>query len=285
MPVLERILVCGVTGSGKTWAWLKMAEALKPTGALFRCLDTDNAVEYMLHTRFSHLLPENNGNVFVHDAFDWPEYRLGMKWALQQPLSKEEMSKLSTSQLKAYRIPVKPSDWVVIDMVDNAWNTVQRYFTTEVFQEEMGDYFLEARKIIRSRGDKDAKGKPVRSILPEALKGWVDWTVINRLYDDFILPLAYRSKCHVYATTKVERLDSSSSDPEVQTLFGDVGIRPAGQKRLGHQMHTVLLFIPGKDKWYVTTFKDRADRSYFKKTPLTSLYMQYLCAKAGWPIV
>jgi len=46
-----------------------------------------------------------------------------------------------------------------------------------------------------------------------------------------------------------------------------------------------MLLIPGEDKWDVTTVKDRADRPYFKKTPLVDLHMQYLVAKAGWPII
>jgi len=68
-------------------------------------------------------------------------------------------------------------------------------------------------------------------------------------------------------------------------LFGDIGVRPAGQKALGHQMHTIFLMIPGKEKWFITTVKDRAGRPYFSKSPLVSLYHQYLMSKAGWPIL
>lgn len=265
MPVRERILAIGITGSGKSYQWLRMAEVLKPTGATFRCLDTDNAIPYMLETQFPHLLPANGGNVHVHSAYSWPEYKAGIVW-----LRKE---------------PIKDNDWLVVDMADDAWNTVQGYFVGEVFQEDIGDYFLHVRQELQARGGKSKVGKgEATSIMPEGLSGWIDWVVINKLYEDWIKPIVYQIPCHVYATAKVERLDKGSKDTEMMALFGDTGVRPAGQKRLGHQMHTVVLMIPGADKWFITTLKDRAGRQYFKKAPLVSFYHQYLVAKAHWLI-
>ncbi len=265
MPVRERILAIGITGSGKSYHWLKMAEILKPTGAIFRCLDTDNAIDYMLETQFPHLLPRNKGNVYVHPAYDWPEYKAGVAW-----LKKE---------------PIKDNDWVIVDMADDAWATVQSYFVGEVFQEDIGDYFLNVRKQLEERGGKSKVGRgQATSLMPEGLSGWIDWVVINKLYNDWIKPIVYQIPCNVYATAKVDKLDRGSKDVEMMMLFGDLGIKPSGQKRLGHQMHTVFLMIPGADKWYITTAKDRAGRPYFKKSPLVSFYHQYLVAKAGWPI-
>ncbi len=47
MILLERVLSMGITGSGKSYQWLKLAEALLPTGAKFRVIDTDNDIVYM----------------------------------------------------------------------------------------------------------------------------------------------------------------------------------------------------------------------------------------------
>lgn len=266
MPVRERILCMGITGSGKSYQWLKIAEILLPTGAIFRVLDTDNAISYMLETQFPHLLPENGGNVHVHSAVDWPEYKAGVAWLKTEP--------------------IKDNDWVVVDMADEAWSTVQSYFVGEVFQEDIGDYFLEVRKQLQERGGKSKVHKgEATSLMPEGLSGWLDWVVINKLYNDWIKPIIYQIPCHVYVTAKVDKLDRGSKDVEMMTLFGDLGIKPSGQKRLGHQMHAVFLLIPGEDKWFITTAKDRAGRPYFKKTQLVSLYLQYLVAKAKWPII
>jgi len=62
-------------------------------------------------------------------------------------------------------------------------------------------------------------------------------------------------------------------------VFGAYGVKPAGQKHLGHQVHTIFLFIPPisrEDKvWRITTIKDRAGRQYFDNDPLINLYKQY----------
>ncbi len=265
MPVRERILVTGVTGSGKSYQWLKLARALLPSGAKFRVVDTDESIPYMLETQFPDLKPENKGNVYVYPGSDWK--------GLKEGLAKIENEKPADK------------DWLIVDMADAPWSSVQRYFTSEVFDESMGEYFLSVRKELFKKGGIGKDGKVASSIVREGLSGWVDWVVINRLYEDWILPIIYRLKCHVYMTTKVQELQKNEKNSELLALYGDLRIRPAGQKNLGHQMHTIFLFRPGTDKWLITTIKDRGGRGYFKGIQLTSFHKQYLVAKAGWPLV
>lgn len=282
MPVLERVLAMGVTGSGKSYQWLMMARAIKSTGAIFRCLDTDNAVTYMLATQFTDLLPENGGNVIALPTFDWPDYKLGVYWLQRRTLNAEQIERLSKYARADMRVPLKPIDWTVIDMADMAWSTVQRHFISKVFEEDAGDYFLEIRRQLESKERKPKKGG---SPVTEGLDGWKDWSVINKLYDDWMLPIVYRIQTHVYCTTAVNKVDRGEKDAEIMMLFGDLGVRPTGQKRLGHQMHSIFLLIPGTDEWYITTAKDRSGRSYFNKVRLTSFYKQYLVAKAKFPML
>ncbi len=288
MPVLERILSMGITGSGKSYQWLKLAEALKPTGAIFRCLDTDNAIPFMLETQFPNLKSENGGNIIVHQSAAWPEYKAGIDWLLRRPFSKdmlEYMAVMEPDVVKDHdKTKIKPTDWTVIDMADNAWKTVQSYFVQEVFGDDPGEYFLRIRQEMEAGKRRNAKGGMPSSPVMEGLDGWKDWSVINKLYDDWINPIVYRIPTHVYTTTKVEKVDKTDKDVELQLMFGDVGLRPAGQKALGHQMHTIFLMIPGKAEWYIKTIKDRGGRPYFDKVKLKSLFMQYLVAKAGWNI-
>ena len=282
MPVLERIGAGGVTGSGKSYQWLKLAEKLMPTGAIFRCLDTDNAIDYMLDTQFPHLKAENGGNVLVFNTFDWPEYKMGIDWLQRKEKVKAQLANLDPSLEKDLAIPLKYNDWTIVDMADNAWDTVQRYFIGEVFGEDSGEYFLQIRKAIQAGEKKPAAGG---STITAGLDGWKDWSVINKLYSDWILPIVYRIRTHVYITTRVEKMDRGEKDVELVMLYGDAGVRFTGQKKIGHQMHSLFLLIPGKNKWSISTIKDRGGRTYFDKVPLKSLYMQYLVAKAGWPMV
>lgn len=265
MPVRERILTTGVTGSGKTWQWLQLARALKSTGAIFRCIDTDAAIRFMLETGFPDLLPENGGNVIVYDSTNWPLLREARDW-----LKKE---------------PVKPIDWLVIDMIDVTWEFVQRHFVGSVFEEDMGEYFLQVRRDVQARGGVGADGKQVTSIIREGLSGWVDWSVINKMYNDVIPPLLYTTPCHVYAAAKVQEIPRNEKDPEIMNIFGEMRLRPSGQKNLGHQLHSIFLLKPGIKKWFITTMKDRGNRTYFEDIQLHSFYKQYLVVKAGWPMV
>jgi len=193
----------------------------------------------------------------VRPVFDWPDYSEALKWALES---------------------AKGDDWIVVDMIDSAWSGVQRYFVGEVFDKGMGEYFLNVRKQLQ------AASKSPRSIMQSAFRGWLDWAVINRLYEDWMLPIVHKTNCHLYLATKAQPV-TAEDDPATKAVFGELGVRPSGQKHLGHQVHTCfLLTYDNKDTWYITTAKDRSKRSYFKKTKLTSLYLQYFVAKAGWPL-
>jgi len=281
----ERILSIGVTGSGKSYQWLKLARRLKSIGSKFRVVDTDNDIDYMLRTQFPDLLPENGGNVYVFPAYDWPEYEKAVVWIQQRAFTPDTLGSLDKYLLVAYKAPVRPIDWVIVDKSNNAWKTVQDHFIHEVFGENTGEYFLEIRKKLHASGDIGKSGKKFTSTVLEGLDGWRDWGVINKLYDDWINPIVYRVKCHVYATADVDQLDKNEKDPEILSLFGDLRIKPSGQKGIGGQMHTIFLFIPGQKRWLISTLKDRANRTYFEKTPLTDLYTQYLLLKAKWPYI
>ena len=248
MALRERIIVMGVMGCGKSYQWLQMAR-VQPNNQ-FRCIDTDMSIDYMLATQFKDLQ-----NVTVHNAFEWTDYR---------------------AALKAIMETEKEGDWTILEMADNAWQAVQRYYVSQIHDQEMGDYFLEARKKSRDRASK--------AVYSEAFSGEHDWVVINRMYDDFIIPLVYRLKSHLYITTRPEAI-AKKEDPDTQVVFGEFGVKPAGQKKLGHQVHTVFLFTHSKEGWFIRTAKERAGRSWFDKTPLRDFRTQYLVAKASWPMV
>lgn len=292
----ERILTFGITGSGKSYQWLKAAESLKPTGARFRCIDTDASITFMLEEQFPHLMPENGGNVYVYDAFDMPELKLAQMWALHRKIPEDKVKELVRDGywdkyiLEAYKEPLVPKDWVIVDMVDRAWEATKDYFVQEVFEDDIGDYFLQVRKIVRQQGEKTGTGRDISSLDKEALSGWVDWTVINKMYADWINPLVYRAPCHLYMATTVKEVSKQEKDTETLNLYGVYGYMPTGQKKLGHMVHSIILLIPRLDKkgnrsWRAITIKDRAGREYYNNDEFTSLYFQYLVGKGGWDLV
>ena len=241
----ERILVLGGPGSGKTWGWLKLANYFK--GSQFYVIDSEIGGERSLQE-----FPDIR-NVHLYPVTDWTEYRKAQKEIVDK---------------------VVEGDWIVLDMADKAWTAVQRYFIGEIFDQEMGAYFLEARKKLK----RDAKS--LFAGRDAALKGWTDWPTINRLYEDFMLPIVYRNPANLYLVTAGQAV-SEEDEKEVRELYGPYGVRPAGQKSLGHQPDTVLLLAHAKDGYYLTTIKDRGGRNYFDRTRLHNLAIQY-GKTAGW---
>ena len=155
---------------------------------------------------------------------------------------------------KSYMRIVKPDDWLVCDLMSEAWQSVQSYYTSQVHGEDIGSYFLQLRKKIN-----DPK-----------FEGWTDWQFINKLYFDFTKPFVYASPCHVVGVSTAGAVSTKLDDKETVSVFGRVGYSPEGQKRLKHQFNTTVFFSKSGDGHYrYTTVKDR-ERGLVDKADLGS---------------
>ena len=180
----ERILAIGGPGAGKTYQGLKLAQ-FNPDKHLY-VIDSEIGAQRSLQE-----FPELK-NVTIYPVVEWDEYRSAQKIICET---------------------AKDGDWIMLDMADKAWTAVQRHFVTRIYDgQEMGDYFLEAR----ARARKDSKslfaGKDA------AFKGWLDWPVINRLYDDFINPIIYQSPANLYIVSAGQAV-SEDDDSEIRELY------------------------------------------------------------------
>jgi hypothetical protein len=163
-----------------------------------------------------------------------------------------------------------PNDWIVIDFVGSAWKAVQEFYVQQVFHKGIGDYFLAARK------------KEVAE-----LEGWVDWSVINPLYQQWIMPLLFKSKSHVFCTAKSEPLSDArkpTEDKQLRAMFLPLGCKPVGQKDLAFQFHTVL--VSDRDvtgRRLINTVKDR-ERQEVRGQVVNDFAIDYLTNIAGWRV-
>lgn len=243
----ERLLLTGPFGSGKTTAYLSIAKWAIETGsdARFYVLDSDRAVNHLLSTP---TWSKYSAPFTVYEVYDFPDF---------------------TGALEQVRPQVRPHDWTIVDFMDAAWPAAQDHYTNEIYDRSLANYFLDMKK----RG-KD--GNP--------LDGWKDWSVINKIYGDFAKTLFYGTASNVLVTAKSKALSDTDSK-QLRAEFGGHGIRPAGQKDLAFQVHTVLYMQnAGTQGWYMNTVKDRG-RTYHQGTQLTDDYdfaMAYLMGTAGW---
>jgi hypothetical protein len=241
----------GPAGASKTTGWLNVAKfsAITKSDAQFYVLDTDSAVPRMM-TGY----PTIQDRVHISRGYDWSDYK-----AFLAKIQRE----------------ARPQDWVIIDFIGNAWTAVTQSFVESVFQKDIGDYFLFARKA-------DEK----------ALEGWTDWNVINAMYRQWINPLIFKGNYHLYATAKSEPLSSDKKPTEsaaVRSLFLPYGQKPAGQKELPFQFHTLLLAgkttTPGTQQtnYTLTTVKDR-ERVELKGAEVKNFTTDYLVNVGGWKV-
>lgn len=253
LAIPERILTLGPAGSGKTTNWLDIAKWAERTksDSQFYVLDTDFAAERMLtgYADCAH-------RIHISVGYDWADYLEFQRMVLEK---------------------ARPQDWVIIDFIGNAWVAVQQNFTEQVFNKDIGDYFLEVRKQL----DKKASSLG-------ALEGWTDWQVINPMYKKWVNPLLFKGRYNVYATAKSTQLSGGNKpteDSQTRSLFLPYGVKPEGQKDLPYQFHTVLLTTrDGRGTRTLTSIKDR-ERVELKGQELNSFTLDYLKAVANWEIV
>lgn len=249
-PVPERILVLGPAGSSKTTGLLNIAKfaALTGSDAQFYIGDSDSSLPRMM-TGY----PTIQDRVHITSLYDWNDYK-------------------SFGHLVAQR--ARSQDWVSVDFISNAWSTVQQQFVESIHGQGMGDYFVFQRK-----ADK------------KTLEGWTDWNVINAMYRDWIKPLIFKGRYHLYCTAMADQLSGGNKpteDKAVRDLFLPYGVKPAGQKELPFQFHTLLLagksqMVGQPVKYTLTTVKDR-ERQEVSGLQVTNFTMDYLVNIAGWQV-
>jgi len=239
MIVREKILTIGSPGSGKSYAGLTIARCFPESH--FFVMDSDDAIPRMLATEFADLK-----NVTVFACSNWLDY----------------VQALETVGKKA-----KEGDWLIVDLISEAWTAVQNYYVRTVFQKDPGEYFMKVRLEL----DEGAKKL-------SALSGWVDWVVIKRVYNDWLRQIKYKVPCHIYATASV-RAARDADEREIKEMFAG-GKMPEGEKHLGHEFHTILSAEHLHDGWTMSTIKDRG-RKLMDRQPMPNFGLGYVIAVAG----
>lgn len=271
----ERIMAGGGPGVGKTKAWLDIAASVPE--ATFHVIDPDDGVKRVWRTKdFADV--KNVKYYFTPKWFteDLAQFEKGPK------LNKQSEPNCWTAGVAdawaSIKKDLKKGDWVVVEHLQLLWDLVQSTFSNEVFGKSVGVYFLEARKALKDNAKR-----------LDALQGWIDWPVINRMHnDDFVIPVCFDEPMHhVYMTTSLSMSDGNmKEDVDIAAFYGDTKIRLEGQKRNPFRMQSIILFKQtgrGKDTRYLmnTFIKDRG-RDWMTEKPWNDFYFNYLVDIAGW---
>lgn len=267
----ERIMTFGLEGCGKSLAALDIARA---TTSTVWVVDNDNAWDRMLE-----------------DA-DWAGVQVSEEWRYKSgELVADDRFTTSTGNVALLHVDgwaaniaaiehvvehAGVDDWLVIDSATALWSDVQDWYTETVFNEGIEDYFLQVR-LKKQEASKDKKSLG-------AFDGWMDWPVINAQYKKKVGAVMVNPPCHLYITCEQQEI-SSEDDRETRGLYGEMGFKPRGQKRTGHNVQTVIWL--GRKRggvWHATTVKDRGGRDLLEGFDVTdgSFAEWYLRDVAGW---
>lgn len=268
----ERILAYGSTGTGKTYGALTIAAKL-PDGDTMFIVDADNTWNRTLETdgaTMGVMIREEltwDGRRFVNDETYCDE---AGKVVLYRTEGWEAHAAALTDALSR----AERNDWVVVDSMTWLWDSVLPWYIEKTHGRELPEFLLEHRVNQVKSGAKETQGQD--AVL-------VEWNYINPLWNRTVASPLVNSNCHLYLVAEAKQMRSDGRvDQVVRQLYERVGWIPATQKRLGHQVQTVLYFTVSKTGEYkVETIKDRG-REALTAEPWSDLFSTYLRKTAGW---
>ncbi len=269
----ERILAIGRAGSGKTYNWLTIARWLPKS--TFHVLDPDDGVVSVWESEFPdvqnikyYFTPRWLGDIEQTDPNCWYGSVVGAFAKIKQE--------------------VKDGDWVVPEHMGMMWENVQSGFTDEIFEQDIGLYFLERRKAMeQAKRQPGSKKKEPPGL--QAFDGWKDWVVINKLHNaDFVTAMCYELPVNVYMTSSASIQNqqlATKEDSDLRDFYKGTLVRVDGQKHIPFKVHTVLLVAGDPESgFFMTTFQKDRGRKWIKSVPVKNFAKQYLVGVAGWSL-
>ncbi len=258
------MLVYGMEGTGKSLAALDIASRVAP--ATMFVIDNDNAWDRMLEGQTIA-----GDSVQVREEYRWT----GRTWESDDRWCVESGNVVvfhadgwvaNTKAIERVKELADPDDWCCIDTATALWFDVSDHFVDQVFNQSKADYFLQARIAMEKAKDGDGP----------MLEGWKDYGIINPIYNEGVMGFLITPPCHLIVTAEEEQVKSVPQKgkdielKEVRAMFGGQHAKPRGQKRLGHNVQTVLRLTRQASGGYVaTTVKDRGGREKLEMVDVT----------------
>jgi hypothetical protein len=191
---------------------------------------------------------------------DWENFT-----ELTQPTNWLELTESTDKALNSMDV----DDWLVFDMINQAWSFVTAYYIEQVMGKKPSQFFLDFKL-------GGGKGNPMAGAYGE------NWNIINSIYRDWI-GRVLRAKGHVMAIAQTKAVDVATDDATTKKLFGPYGVKPDGQKELGYQFDSILLTGFGRTSsdYTLTTIGD-TNRDKVIEKPLNDFTIDYLVQVGGW---
>jgi len=155
-------------------------------------------------------------------------------------------------------------DWIILDSISPTWQALQTHYINIRHGNDFLDVFaLAGKDATRQTTDAD-----------------MNWQAINAEYNKLYRAIL-STPAHVLLTAEQDAI-GDRDDKKLQQLYGTYGVKPKGQKALGHTTHSVLWLKKNRSGEYVfTTVKDRG-RDDVEDMSITDFGKDYLMKIGGW---
>lgn len=236
----ERILVFGIEGSGKTKGFF---DIVKYSGARGWIIDTDNSSERFIES-------ENYSDVGLGREWVSGEIRRQGDVVTYKGMVEEGRYVRADGRLQVFHCRhwydiqfameyvwrnAEWDDWIMIDSLTFCWDDVQKWYTEEIYGKSNSEFFMNVRRKQAQMTD----GKTHTA--GEAM--FNEWQFINPQYQDTITDRIINPPCHLYMTAESTKVSDQelAKDETLRKMYGELGVKPKGQKRSGHNAQTILL--------------------------------------------
>ncbi len=241
----EKIILFGESNTGKTRFYLSILKYLEKQG-----VPKDDILMCILYpdrptgiTKLFNLIPaQYRDNILIFPINTYEEL----------------ISSTATSEqkLKEHFKNTGKLGWLVIELLEDAWKSVQDYYCRLAYGETLGEYFAKKRA--------DVKAMKEDSNAYRALEGWGDWTIIKYFHNFNWIDKIKRMPYNVIFTAEVKEEGNKDSN------FYDLGYRPGGEKDNIHRVDTVIYLSHKGNQFSMRTYKNTGYSRLYNSVDITS---------------
>ena len=261
-PLRERMCLFGAEKVGKSTIVANIAlwHQKRKRESTFYVVDTDLAWSRMLSDDvFSGLT-----NVVYEEVYGWRELK---------------------DATNRFREKIQPGDFLVIDMLTQAWEWVQQFYLEEVYGMDADDFFLMKQKEVKAANRKTRSGEDVTTINFGEV---IEWPVINKIYYPWASKIISHPG-HLIACAAEKEISKQEADKKELADFRRGGVKIAGQKMSGHLMHDIIRVQRGKtpQEPRLSTIGARprpGGAIELKGDVVKNFSMNVLVARGGWTL-
>ena len=211
-PRREKILLCGESLAGKSWAWAQIAQEMfdhdkdRTPGQRRRLflIDTDDTAQKFLgpDEPFEHLYFDNGGNIFPVSASTFPESASAIHYVLQQAN--------------------RPTDWVVVDVV-NRWNDQAQEMVATQQNKQLDDLWWQ----------RSLEGAGFGAFNPN------QWNAAKRAHDALLQPLIYQCPSNILLLTHIAQYVEFREKSPVRSMFDTIKAKPEARDSVSKLVDTI----------------------------------------------